>query len=336
MSPEAETTEFSPGETIVLNALIDLFAADTIVLDEDSERHLREVVDEVTTPEDRAIVREEFDRLSTLDVGESADLIDDLLRFVQQVTGGLGERGYTVTVDHEYQQKVAPLDAHVYSYIHTGDTQRLRELGLSRTVRDLLEEARRSLRAGQSDHVGSKLASAVEEADGPLETVATRIIAGWGYFRIGDDERAMEFLKEALEREETSWAAQLVAVSIARDEADFIRSGKHSVGLLLRWAVSGTESTSTRAEVGGRIGDETVTWHEVEHVGGHAFVDTVYPENWFRFRLRGELPDFPSFQMYFLALGIYDNEMEYIESVIEQLGSGPHNEGSVERITLSQ
>lgn len=336
MNSEAEPSEFDPGQTVVLNALIDLYADETVVLDGDSERRLREVVDAVTSPDERSVIREEVDRLSRLEEGESADLVPELYRFVEGVTDGLAERGYSITVRHEYRQQLPPLDAHVYSFVNTGDVRRLRALELDPAVEDPLVEGMDLLEEGADERARSTFSAAVDRAAEHTEEVAARIVAGWGYFRTGDDDAALEHVRDALELEDSSWAARVVGAAVKRDENDFIRSGKKSAGIILRWVVSESADTSTLTELGGRSDGEEMAWTAVDHLQGHAFLDRVHPETWLRFTLRGTLPEFPRLQVYFLGLGVYDNEMDYIETVIDRFGTGPHNTGSVERISIDR
>ena len=336
MSSEAGSVGLDAGQTVVLNALVDLFAGETIVLDDESEGHLRAVVEAVTTPEERSFAREELDRLTSLERGQTSEFPAELAEFVEAVTSGLADRGFSVSVGHEYRQDVSALDAHVYSFVKTGDPDHLRALEMDPGVEHPLVEAIDAIGGGADAGARSKLSEAVERSGTHTERVAARIIAAWGCFRAGDDEAALDHVDRALELEDSSWAARVVGASVKRNDHDTVRTGKRRVGIVLRWVASSPEGTSTRAEIGGRSGSGPLTWYDVPHLNGHGFVDRLFPETRLRFTLRGALPAFPQLEAYFIGLGIYDDEMEYIDTVIERFGSGPHNEGAVERIVIDR
>lgn len=336
MSTEPGVEGLDAAQTVVLNALIDLFDEETIVLDDESAGHLGRTVDAVTSADDRSGFREEIDRLSGLEHGETAELTSGLVGFVETVTAGLAERGYTVVVSHEYHQDVPPLDAHVYSFVHTGEVERLRALGLDPAVEDALVEGTRLLEDGASDEASSKFAEAVEAAGVEDDAAAALIVAAWGFFRAGNDEAALDHVHRALEFEDSSWAARVVGAAVNRNENDRVRAGERRVGIILRWVSSGDDDTSTSASIGGRSGTGDLVWHDVPHLDGHAFLTRVFPETRLRFTLRGDLPAFPQLEAYYLGLGVYDDSMDYIEAVIERFGSGPQNEGAIERISIER
>lgn len=336
MSSEAGSVGLDAGQTVVLNALVDLFAGETIVLDGESEGRLRAVVEAVTTPEERSSARDELDRLTSLDRGQTSEFPSDLAELVETVTSGLADRGYSVSVSHEYRQAVSALDAHVYSFVNTGDPDHLRALEMDPAVERPLVEAIDDLGDGADDGARSRLSEAVDRSGTHTERVAARVVAAWGCFRAGDDEAALDHVDRALELENSSWAARVVGASVKRNEHDTVRAGKRRVGIVLRWVASGPEGTSTRAEVGGRSGSEPLAWYDVPHLNGHGFVDRLFPETRIKFTLRGALPAFPQLEAYFIGLGVYDADMEYIDTVIERFGSGPHNEGAVERIAIDR
>lgn len=336
MSPEPEPLEFDPAQTVVFNGLIDLFAEDTIVLDADSAERLHRVVETVMTPEERDATRAELIRLADVEAGESVDLDPEVHRFVEAVTAELADEGYSVSVRHEYQQDIPPLDAHLYTFLNTGDVEQLQSLDLDPSVEEALFEGADALETGSVDRAREEFSTAVDRATDRTEVVVSRVLAGWGYFLAGGDDPALDHVRAALDQEDSSWVARIVGAAVRRDEDDFIRSGEKSIGIVLRWDVDEPEDTSTRVAIGGRTEGNEVTWEEVSHVGGHAFVDRIYPDMRLRFTLRGDLPAFPGLRMYFLGFGIYDAEMDYIESVIDRFGTGPHNQGSVERVTIER
>lgn len=336
MSSDTESYELDAAQTVILNALVDLFAEEQIVLDDASAARLDDVVTEVTSEEQRSFVRDEFERLSTLAAGDSADIKPALHRFVVDVTDGMTDAGYSITVNHEYRQEIDPIDAHVYSFLNTGDTDRLVALDLDTAVEEALQDGLEAADADAAADAQTAFTAALESTTDQTDEIVAHIVAGWGHFKLDEDATALEHVEHALEIRDSSWAARVVGAAINRDEHDFIRSGKKSVGIILRWVAKGSKNTSTVAELGGRLNDEEVPWEELQHHGGHAFLEQIYPETWLRFRLRGDLPEFPHMQMYFLGLGVYDDAMSYIETVIDRFGTGPHNAGSIERISIER
>jgi hypothetical protein len=182
----------------------------------------------------------------------------------------------------------------------------------------------------------SAFSKAIDSSTNPTEKVVSKIMAGWGHFQLGDDETALELVDDVLELDEDAWVANIVGASVEKNEDEAIRSGGKSVGILLRWVANGTENTSIQAEIGDSRNENEIKWSEVEHLEGHGFLDQVYPETSLKFTLRGKLPDFPSFQAYYLAIGLYNKQMDYIEDIYLRLGTGPNRPDTVESISIEE
>lgn len=333
MSEEGEAFSLDPGQTVILNALVDVYTDAPPVLDAESQRNLEAVVDHVATPDERATASDELDRLVNLESGEWADVSPELYQHVIDVFDQLSEEGYSISVVHEYRQQITPLDAHLYSYLNTHDHQRLESLDLTPAVMDRIREGTELL---EEEHEAACAAidAAVDASETETDELVSRIVAGWASFLSGDDETALTHAEQALELEQGSWLAHVVGTSVNRNQGDLIRSRKKSVGVVLRWSATGSERTSTRAELGKKDCGGNVSWSEIEHLGGHAYLEQLYPETWLRFVMRGDLPHFPELQMYYLGIGLYHNNMNYIEKVFERFGSGPNRNDTVERVSI--
>lgn len=336
MTTGKKSLDLDPAQTVVLNALTDFHLDETITLDQESKRRLRDVVEAVTTTDERATVATELERLSRLDLGESSNFEPDLYDYVITVTEALSDRGYSLSVTHEDRHDLSPLDACAYSLIHSQDPRWLRALDVSTPVTNALTNGVECLATDAEQTAWAAFSEAVASSENHTENVISRIMAGWASFLSGDDDAALEYIQTALELEDSSWAARIVEESVNKDTDNAIRARRKSVGLILRWSVIDSDNTRTRTELGSRLPGDEIEWAPIDHVGGHAMLNHVTPETWIRFRLHGKLPDFPVFQLYYLGYGLYNTEMDLVEEVYHQITAGPAGPGTVERIEIYQ
>lgn len=335
-SSEEKGREFTPGQTVLLNALMELNEDDYLILDESSKQILSEHVDSVSTEEERALIWDEFDEFADLETGDFVEISPELFRFLSDVTDSLAQASCEISVTHEYQQELSPVNAHIYSLIQSQDLQRLRQLDISSAVETALIDGVEQTNADAKDEALAAFSAAMDSATTPLEETVVKSVAGWGHFQLEEDETALELVEEVLDEDEDAWVANIIGASIDKNTDGSIRAGKSSVGLFLRWSADSPRNSSVKAEVGDAQEGNDITWETVQHYDGHGFVDRVYPDTALRFTLHGELPDFPTLHGYYLGIGLYGHEINYIEDVYIQLGQGPNRQDTVESISIEE
>lgn len=323
---------------IVMNAIVDVVADQQSVLANEASREVVwDAYRATTTDTDRRDVEAAVAAIKTHgdDVDVSGDQGDVLVTVTDAVLDELAAQDVRATVEHVAPVSLPARDAYLSSFTATRDPAAVAGLSLPETVGDAVESGCRAVADGAFDRATSYFERAVDASAGVDGPVATRVLAAWANHRHGDDNRAIDFVEEALHLDTGAWSAKAVGLAAGHRRPEKFRRGKLGARVFLRQSVEVPPEAAVTAAAG-VAGDGGVEWIELSGTDECMPIDRLGPETRIRLTLEGPVASFPTMLGYYVALGVVDLEVHEARSVERVLFGGPDAEGVTETVQFHQ
>lgn len=324
--PESERTESQRTETVLLNSLDGLVSdRRSILVDEASERHLRDAYRSVTTPSTRTSVASVLDRLADGESAADADT-ESLAVVLADVAAELAARGATLQIDHDVSLALSPTWTAVHRFFHTRDLDDLSPLATDDEDTPTLERAAAAARDGAFETA----AEGFNRAADAHSDIAARTLSAWASHRAGDDAGAVAAVRDVLRRDQDAWPARLVGVAAAHSNPEWFRDGRLASETYVRVRTNVSADASLDAGVVDDEGRER--WLDGTP---ECFVASTLPaRGTLRLRLRGPPGNLPALHAYYLAVGVVEPASSKSRSVEQILLDGPVTADPTERVRI--
>lgn len=323
-------TDPDPIDTVVLNGLVATVVDDSSFLADAATRTiLDEVLRSVTDPAQRATFHRAVTTVPSNEDPTDTELTNCLREVTRAVRSELDARNRTAVVTHRVPLDVHPREAHLYSYGTTGDATVLDRLELPPDVTSLVERGGHHIEHDDPDRAVDAFERAVTESTGGRGSIATRVLAGLANHWHGDDDRALDFVEEALHLDTGTWTARLVGLAADHEYSDRFRERELGARVFLRYRIDVPPGSDVLAQVGFSKSPAD-TWRDLEGGNQCCPLDVLSPRTWIQFRLSGSLPSFPAVQGYYVALGVVDLDAATPLDVERILLSGPQTADSTD------
>ncbi len=322
------------GQTLVLNGLRDLIEDTEHVLGSaDSRTILEDAFESATTPEQRS--RFESALPSAAEERPDETATETIETVVEAVVAELLDRDVTARLEHRTQVSLASRDVAVYNFARSGDVSALDRIDAEATVVASLQDGARSLLDGQFDEAVQQFEAAIDEGGTSDGAIAARVLAGLAQHRAGRDERAQDYVEEALHLDTGTWSATMVGMAAGADAPDLFRDGTQRVGAYFRARIERPETTGISASI--RTGDtpEALTeaaWDELDGSPRYYEVDRLDQEVAIRLELSGSLDALPVIHAYYLTLGVIDVANETPRTAEHLFLTGPEQAPTSETV----
>lgn len=324
--------------TVVLNGLADVVDEERAVLaDEETRRILDDAYRSVTTPADRSACERALEsaRDGSEDAaggpdGASADeqtLTDAVLATVEE----LEARDASLTVDHEVPLGLDERPVRVHRFFATRDGAVLAPLADDDRVADAFERGAAAARDGEMAAAAAAFEEGIEAGGDAGVGVAARVLAAWASHRAGDDEAALERVREALRRDADAWDARLVGVAADHSSPEWFREGRLASEAYLRVRTAIPDGATVEAGVVDDA-DGSVDWLDGDPSG--YLVPRLPLAGRLRLRFRGPPDGLPSLHAYYLAVGVVEPESMRPRTVEDTLLDGPLTASASERLRI--
>lgn len=320
--------------TLVLNALIATVGEDASFLADTATRvELADAFRTVTTSEQRDAFRTAITAAHSPDGPPDAQEVSLLQEVTHAVIAELAARNSEALVTHRVQLTVPSREAHLYTYFATNDASVLGRLDLSPDVSSPVERGGRHVDSDDLERAVECFEQAVTESASGSGAVATRVLAAVANHWREADDRALDFVEEALHLDTGAWCARLVGLAAGHEYAELFRDGHLGARVFLRFRIDIPDGSAVVPEVGfGEMPPET--WTVLAGDGGCYPIDVLEPSTWIQLELSGTLPTFPAVHGYYVAFGVVDLDDQVALDIEEILLSGPQTVDSVETLKL--
>lgn len=317
-------------ETVLLNS-VDGLVSDrrSILVDEASERHLRDAYRSVTTPSTRTSVASTLDRLADGGPGPDADA-ESLAAVLADVAGELGARGATLRIDHDVSLALSPPLTAIHRFFHTRDPDDLPPGLTDGRVAPRVTRAATAAGDGAFETAADAFEAAADERSDADGTTALRTLSAWARHRAGDDEAAVTAVRDVLRRDQDAWPARLVGVAAAHSNPEWFRDGRLASEAYLRVRTNVPADASLDAAVV----DEEGRARWLDGTPACYVAPTLPARGTLRLRLQGPPGDLPPLHAYYLAVGVVEPASNKSRSVEQILLDGPLTAEPTERVRI--
>lgn len=326
--------------TLVLNALVatgDTSSADDadFLADDQSLALIREAYHTATTADERTVFTDIVTRAQSTDALTDEHAVDHLQKITSAVLSQLADWGIKALVDHRARVMLPARDVHLSSYGNTKNRMFLDRLSLPPDITPLVDEGGEYVSNREFSRAADSFEQAVTENTASEGMVTTRVLAALANHWEGADERAIDFVEEALHLDTDTWSARLVGLAAGHRYSERFRRGKLSAQAFLRYTIDTPPDSPVRAQIGSGE-PSALTWRDLEGTESCLPIDRLEPETWIRLQLRGVLPAFPAVYGYYIGLGVIDREVFEVRDVERILLSGPETTASSETLQLER
>lgn len=332
--------ELDHVRTLVLNALLALFDSPSsqgpdFLADDASRRVLRDAYHAATTAAERDRFQRTATRARRTDALTEEGAVEQLREVTTAVIVELDDRDVTALVDHRAQLSLAGRDAHLSTFGNGKDPGVLDRLEFPSAIAQHVDSGGECVREGEFSRAAEAFERAVTEHSAPGATIATRILAAQANHWSERDDRAIDFVEEALHLDTDAWSARLIGLAAGHRYPDRFRRGKLSAQAFLRYTIDTPADSGVRPQVG--FGTPSArTWHDLDGTAKCYPIERLEPKTWVRLRLRGTFPAFPAVHGYYVGLGVIDCEVFEVRDVERVLVSGPQTASSTETLRLER
>jgi hypothetical protein len=309
-----EDEQPDPGTTLVLNALVDAVGGHRSAVGDESSRDLAQDAFEALPADRQEAFRDAVDRLDEAE--DDPERASTLAAVADRVADELADRGVRVRLDHEATVTMDDRDARVYTFTTIREPAVLEPLGLP----DAAEPGIEAAVDGDYDAAADAFETAVDVAGARAGAVSTRALAGWAAHRAGEDDRAMDFVEEAMHLEVGAWAPRFVGLAASHRYPEKFRRGKLGVRFFLRQTAEVPAGAAITNAV--RYPDRE-TWEPLEGPNDCKRLDRLLDGARLRVRVEGSPTGSPALLGYYVGLGVVDLEVDEVRGVENVFLSGP-------------
>lgn len=334
----APTTGDDVAKSLVLNALAD-YAEDGATLEGEASREIVECAFRTVTDESRrdafADALADVRRTAAVDEAPEDDALNVVAAVTDDVYSELLDREVHATVIHETGTTLSRREVSLYNYARSQLSESLERLPVSRDVYESIRRGALAIEDGRNADALRQFEGAIDAGRTVDDEVASRVTAALSSHWNGADERALDYVEEALHFDTNAWTAKMVGMAASHSSPETFREGTLSVKAYFRARIAVPERANVQVEIGLGDGEDTTEWTSLGGDLDYMPIERLAPETKIRLRLAGPLSAIPTMHAYYLSWGVVDEASEVPRTVDHVLLDGPVTADATERLRLS-